>query len=320
MRERVSMDRRGQSVRPGVRAAGTRPSDPPRGRPARSAGPGGPDRRRTAAGAARKQPGKQPRKQRRAPAVPGRQRKRASVRPRRGDLTVWILIAAIVLTAVIAVVIVRNGVLVVRNVEVSGSADLPAEEIIRMSRIDFGAPIDSIDEDRLRQNVESSGEYALTGMTVRRPDTVVLEVRRRKGNAVLFTAGEYLVVDAGGYVIRATSTGEARDLVLVTGLDAAGYRPGRRITASEERLEALEAVLTGLETYNGRGIFAQMDLTDPDGITATSRDGTHVILGGPENMDEKIRWAISALNDLANRGESGGTLDVSSGTRADYRP
>ena len=55
-------------------------------------------------------------------------------------------------------------------------------------------------------------------------------------------------------------------------------------------------------------------------ITAIARSGVIVKLGDTDNMDEKIRWLRSAVSDLETRGETRGTLDVSSGTRADYRP
>ena len=45
-----------------------------------------------------------------------------------------------------------------------------------------------------------------------------------------------------------------------------------------------------------------------------------VLLGDPDDMDNKIIWMTGTLADLENRGETTGQLDVSSGTKADYRP
>ena len=55
-------------------------------------------------------------------------------------------------------------------------------------------------------------------------------------------------------------------------------------------------------------------------LSSVTRSGVVVKLGDMGNMDEKIRWLRSAVSDLETRGETRGTLDVSSGTRADYRP
>ena len=38
-----------------------------------------------------------------------------------------------------------------------------------------------------------------------------------------------------------------------------------------------------------------------------------------QNMQDKIAWMKGAVADLERRGEAGGTLDVRSGTKADYR-
>ena len=50
-----------------------------------------------------------------------------------------------------------------------------------------------------------------------------------------------------------------------------------------------------------------------------TRRGIEVRLGNSENMPDKIAWMKSAVADLENRGQNGGVLDVSSGTKADYR-
>ena len=42
------------------------------------------------------------------------------------------------------------------------------------------------------------------------------------------------------------------------------------------------------------------------------------ILGNSENMNNKIIWMAGTLKDLEARGETSGTLDVSSGNKADY--
>ena len=43
-----------------------------------------------------------------------------------------------------------------------------------------------------------------------------------------------------------------------------------------------------------------------------------VDLGNSENMNNKIIWMAGTLKDLEARGETSGTLDVSSGNKADY--
>ena len=61
-------------------------------------------------------------------------------------------------------------------------------------------------------------------------------------------------------------------------------------------------------------------MSDTADLRIVTRTGMTVRLGNFDNMDNKIAWMAGALADLENRGETGGQLDVSSGTKADYMP
>ena len=59
-------------------------------------------------------------------------------------------------------------------------------------------------------------------------------------------------------------------------------------------------------------------MSDVDNLRLITRTGIQVDLGDAENMDNKIAWMKGAVSDLERRGEGGGTLDVRSGSKADY--
>ena len=59
-------------------------------------------------------------------------------------------------------------------------------------------------------------------------------------------------------------------------------------------------------------------MSDVENLRIITRTGIRVELGDAENMGNKIAWMKGAVADLERRGESGGTLDVRSGSKADY--
>jgi len=89
---------------------------------------------------------------------------------------------------------------VVRRVVIEGDVQAPQEEIVRACRVEFGGHISRVDEEVLRSNLESGGRYALDGMRVKYPNTVILTVRERTKDAVIINGGQYLVLDSDGYV------------------------------------------------------------------------------------------------------------------------
>ena len=231
--------------------------------------------------------------------------------------TIALILALLVLLAIAAGLLWLK-LFVVRNVVIEGATDISQEEIIRATKIVFGGSIAKVDAENLRANLESTGVYSLDDVTVRYPNTVVLSVRQRTRDATVLNGGQYLVMDSDGYVIETSATLPEDGGVYVYGLGATAYRVGGRITAPEDRLLAMKRALDALREQNAMEYISDLDLSDTAQLWMTTRTGLRVNLGGTENMYDKILWMRAAVSDLEARGEIRGTLDVSSGERADY--
>lgn len=236
-----------------------------------------------------------------------------------GTKVALLTLAALIVIGIIAGA-VWGRVFVVRNVVIEGSADISQEEIIRASEVELGAHITGVDAETLKVNLESGGLYALDGVRVKYPNTVILSVRRRTRDAVVVNGGQYLVLDSDGYVIEVNASMPEDSGAYVYGLNSTAYRIGSRITAPEERLLAMKAVLDAVRAQGAQQYVSDLTVSDAEHLVITTRTGIRVNLGDCENMDNKILWMCSAVSDLEGRGNTRGTLDVSSGTKADYTP
>lgn len=225
---------------------------------------------------------------------------------------------ALIVIGLIAGIVWRR-VFVVRNIVIEGSVEVSQEEIIRAAQVEMGGHITSVDAEALRVNLESGGIYALDHVRTKKPNTVILSIRKRTRDAVVRNGGKYLVMDSDGYVIEANAV-MPEGGVYVYGLDATSYRIGGRITAPENRLFAMKAVLDSIRTQNAAQYVSDLTVSDPDNMMITTRTGMRVKLGDREQMDDKILWMRMAVSDLESRGDTRGLLDVSSGNKADYMP
>lgn len=220
----------------------------------------------------------------------------------------------------LAAVLLWRSVFVVRSVVVDGAADELREQIIREAQIGMGGSIRAVNEEKIRRNLEASGRFALDGLEVRLPSTLILYARERTRDAMVLNGGKILVMDADGYVIETCASMPADGGVYVSGLEGTAYRVGGRISAPEEKLAAMKAVLTAIRDQSAGVYVSELNIEDVMNMWITTRTGIRVELGDSANMSGKILWLRSAVADLEGRGEVTGTLDVSSGTKADYRP
>ena len=230
----------------------------------------------------------------------------------------WIAAAAVVLVALW--LLLTNAVFVVRDVQVVGAGEIPESDVRHLSGIRLGSRIFSVDENRVRLNVESDGRVAFVGLSRRLPNRVVLTVRPRTKDAVILQGGKILVLDSDAYVVSVTDRVPDANAVYVTGLRASTYMLGRQLDTADGRCGCMKVVLEALKAKGATVYAAELNVADTANLKLITRTGMTVLLGNSENMENKVAWMAGALADLEARGETDGQLDVSSATKADYAP
>lgn len=233
----------------------------------------------------------------------------------RGKL--WLL--AIPAAALVVWLVLTNYVFLIRDVEVVGAGDVSTADVVRLSGIPLGGRLlGDVDAAAIRTKVESNGRLAFVSVERKYPTTVVLMVRERTRDAFTMQAGKLLVLDADGYVVSAGDAAPEEGMPYVMGLKASTYRLGRQLDAPESRLRAMKTVVEALKTQNATGYVSEINLEHLNDIELIARKGIVVALGDADNMTNKVIWMVGALKDLEARGETLGTLDVSSGSKADF--
>lgn len=250
------------------------------------------------------------------PDYTGKGVNRVRGRPRRSGHAAVICVAAILAAAVLAVVLLKF-VFVVRGVEYEGASNLDIDAITRASGVRLGGSIFSVDREKVRQNVDALGEVTLEEVRTRLPSTVVLRVRARDAAGMFLYSGGLVVLDEAGYVMRRVDQVPDEDLVYVTGLHVIQCRAGALLEAEKGQTEGYAAVTQALRQHGAQAYVSELNVEDPEDIRILTRTGVTVKLGGAENMNNKIAWMRTAVADLETRRETGVTLDVQSGTKAD---
>lgn len=231
-----------------------------------------------------------------------------------------LMVAAVAAVFAIVLGVIWQKLFVVRQVVIEGDVQVSQEEIVRAAKVEFGGHISRVNEGALRANLESGGSYALEGVRKKYPNTVILTVRQRTKDAVIVNGGQYLVLDSDGYVIEQHTSMPENSGVYVYGLNATSYRIGSRITAPEDRLAAMKTVLEAVRNANAAQYISDIDISDSEDLRITTRTGIVAQMGDLENLENKMLWLCSAVSDLEARGETRGTLDITSGDKADFKP
>jgi len=231
----------------------------------------------------------------------------------------WPLVLLILAVLLATAFILLRFVFVVRSVEVSGSVEMASQEVVRRARVAFGESIFTVDEDEIRRSVNSTGSIRYEGIEPAYPDTLILHVSQRRPAAMAFHSGKLLILDSDACAMQNLDSAPNADMVFASDFDIMHYAIGETVTADDDQIADFKAIMQAIEYHAAAGYVSEMKIENTNDLWLITRRGIEVKLGNRENMRDKIAWMKSAVADLENRGERGGLLDVSSGTKADYR-
>lgn len=230
----------------------------------------------------------------------------------------WIVPIILLVLALICTVLFRF-VFIVRGVEVTGnSGPVSKESVIRFARLGFGSSILKVNREEVEERINATGNIKFVDMSIRYPDTVCLEVKVRNREAMMLHMGKIRILDEEACVMKIMDEVPDMDLLYVSGMNALNCEQGKRIQADEEKVHAYCAVIQSLNRHNADMYVSELKIDDPQNMQLITRTGITVDLGSSDKIADKIAWMKSAVADLEQRGESGGILDVRSGSKADY--
>lgn len=225
------------------------------------------------------------------------------------------------------IVLACSQVFVVRDVMVVGNRNLLREEVVTQSGVQIGDNLLGISDQTLKQALEQNRyiEYLGHGFDYR--GTLTLRIQERLGMAVVYDLGYYYVLDASGVVLECAGSAYPTGVAgpRVTGLDLS---PNSRVTVGERlpvhdkgQLEAMETVLTELESTNLLGRTSELSVKNTDNIYILTAEGAKIELGDTLSLRTKLLIGQEVLSVREAQGNLlGAKIDVSNGKNAHYIP
>lgn len=208
----------------------------------------------------------------------------------------------------------------VRHVVPAGNARFASSYIRTIADVAEGTHMLQVNEDQIRQNIQSVEPY-LQVVSVQRqlPDTVVIEVVERRPAAFLPWEHQYLLIDINTDILEVLDSTDSPECPVVEGITVTDPKIGQDITTDDAfKISIMQEILQNLDNRDLFALIAVVDLTNINNIRLVSRDGLAIRIGQAERIADKIKWVQNRLPALAREGQSAGLLDVSSGSFATY--
>ena len=234
------------------------------------------------------------------------------------------VIAGIALTLTAVLLVLRFAVFSIKEIHVTGNTNISAEEIIRVSGIRTGSNILTLNEETVKERIQSDYRLQFRYMYRELPSRVVISVREREACCWLTYCGIMYVMDKNRMVLYESENPAEKpaNLVEIEGLEVRSNTVvGQYINLGSEIQQSiftelfLEMKVLGLTDK-----IAEADISNTESILLVTRGGYTVGLGNRDNLHAKLRSMILVQDELIKMGNYGGTINVSNPESPIYTP
>lgn len=200
--------------------------------------------------------------------------------------------------------------------EVTGNTKYAEEEIIDTCGIGKGENIflapKGAAENRLKKHFPYVEEVTVSSKI---PDTIrIAIIEAVEGYLVKVSDKEYLIISTKGRILDRVESASAYDLPIFIGPKLTSGEIGDYVSYEDDTVVEMIQSVTQTFADNGYQGITEINATNTADISFTYDDRIKVKLGIPEDLDYKVRTAMTIINENLDKNQTGvitGVLDVS---------
>jgi cell division protein FtsQ len=193
----------------------------------------------------------------------------------------------------------------IKEISVRGLKELTEKDILAMAKIQPRSNILSVNTDAVAKRISANPWIKNIYIGRELPNRLVLEVRERTPVALVKQAGDFYLMDVGGFVFKRLSKTDEVDLAIVTGVNIQDKAQSALLAEALKLLEMLSAS----DQHAFLGTVSEVHIDEVFGLSLLTDKGLHLKLGR-DNFAGKLRQLYMVLADLEKRGMKNGHLFV----------
>lgn len=218
--------------------------------------------------------------------------------------------------------LLASQVFVIRRVNVSGTSAEIWQTVAKAAGLDHSPFFFFVNEDKVRQGVESNRYLIFESMGKILPGTVNIKVIQRRPYAFFTHLGVGYVLSKDGMILEQTR--ELRDgenLMKVVGLSVPGHQSSGSFIAGiyPTQIEMLLELLEELAIWEFDKEIDTLDIAESLNLTLWTVDGYTINLGNDNQLHAKIGTVASVVSELRRRQMTGGVIEATRPGEATYR-
>lgn len=221
-----------------------------------------------------------------------------------------------------AAFLIRDNVLVIRNLTVNGIKNIPWQTVALSAGLNASSNYFNLNENAIRSGINRNRYLVYLSMNKSFPNSLVLNVKERIPTAYINYIGMgYLMADDGVILEKVNDTIHPSALPGVSGIHIQDIQVGSMpLSRRGEQMPVLIELLQELSAQGALSNVSHINMFEPDRIYMTTRDGFTVHIGDGAYLRAKIGTVRSVLAELKKQQYEGGVIEATVPGEANYRP
>lgn len=204
----------------------------------------------------------------------------------------------------------------IKEVAVENNKLVSSDEIKALSQINKDN-IFTFDTGKVKERVLNN-PY-IEDLTIKRklPSTIVIDIKEKDIKGLFKLENSYINIDSEGRMVHIVNKFPNGKLPLIEGVKVEQFVQGERLIKGDEiKQRALLNVLTIPDYKECSGLFYSINIDDPYKIILTTTDKTQINIGDYNDIDYKLGFALTILNDAKIKGSKSYIEIFNDGTAA----
>ncbi|HOE57398.1 MAG TPA: FtsQ-type POTRA domain-containing protein [Bacillota bacterium] len=208
----------------------------------------------------------------------------------------------------------------IKFLTVNGNNNVTREEIIKLSSIYYGENIFRINKRNSMKSIFQNPYVKMIKIKRIMPNKVIIEIIEREIMAYVPYVGSYLNIDDEGMILEINPAMKHPDLPVVKGLKFDTFKVGEILSIDhKEQFSTTTLMIKEIKGAGMLGLISEIDISELSNIRLGIREGIKANIGDIDNINYKIGFIKSIVEDLKKQNLKG-TIEMSHSGNPVFKP
>lgn len=208
----------------------------------------------------------------------------------------------------------------IKFIAVNGNKNVTREEIIKLSSIYYGENIFRINKRNSMKSIFQNPYVKMIKIRRGIPNKVEIDIIEREIMAYVPYVGSYLNIDEEGMILEIDPAIKHPELPVVKGLKFETFKVGEYLDIeNKEQFSTTTELIKEIKNAGILNLISEIDVSSQSNIKFKLKNGIKANLGDGEDMNYKISFAKSIIEDVTKQNLKG-TIEMSHGGNPVFKP